>query len=222
MYRLLVPRHYKVQKNETKPLPKQSRFIHRCLYRFLCHLSVYLLQRCWLSPDSMMYASTATNIQAHGSLSPLIKHPITFFPVFYPFFFGVIQFISRVDPIEAGAMINGFLFAAVVFTSGWIMEKFHSRIRVSINGSYLAAIILSPGLLEIYTFLWSETLFILEILFFIIAYWRYWQTHTHQSLDYGGCYNRYQLVLPGMRVLPLLAPADCCYCWIMSYRSGKK
>src|SRR5450755_2262994 len=77
-----------------------------------------------LSPDSIMYASTATNIQGHGSLLTFNKSPLVFFPVFYPFFLGVIQFITRVDPIEAGAMINACLFAAVIFTSGWIMSKF--------------------------------------------------------------------------------------------------
>jgi hypothetical protein len=134
-----------------------------------------------LSPDSIMYASTATNIQAHGSLLTFNKTPLVFFPVFYPFFLGVIQFISRVDPIKAGATINAFLFAGVIFTTGWIMQKFvaHSRVYKWI---ILAAIILSPGLLEIYTFLWSETLFILEILFFIVAYWHYLQTRTTKAL----------------------------------------
>jgi hypothetical protein len=134
-----------------------------------------------LSPDSIMYASTATNIQAHGSLLTFNKTPLVFFPVFYPFFLGVIQFISRVDPITAGSVINSCLFAAVVFTSGWIMEKFISHARIY-KWLILIAIILSPGLLEIYSFLWSETLFILETLFFIIAYRHYLQTHSTKAL----------------------------------------
>jgi hypothetical protein len=101
--------------------------------------------------------------------------------VFYPFFLSIIQFISSVDPIQAGAMINASLFAAVVFTSGWIMEKFISHSRIY-KWLILIAIILSPGLLEIYTYLWSETLFIFEILLFIIAYWRYLQTHSIKTL----------------------------------------
>ena len=215
-----------------------------------------------ISPDSIMYASTATNIQGHFSLLTFNKTPITFFPVFYPFFLGMVQFITGADPIKAGAMIDATLFAGVVFTSGWIMSKFlvhtsffdwdnfrkHKFVRkgrilipiaivllvdylvalhfggkveipdnvvwlgksiffnqppfewyawfiillrieiivIAVSSSYkrliLAAIILSPGLLEIYTYLWSETLFILEIMFFIIAYWRYMQTHTLKSL----------------------------------------
>jgi len=215
-----------------------------------------------ISPDSIMYASTAANIQRHFSLLTFNKTPITFFPVFYPFFLGIVQLFTGADPIRAGAMINATLFAGVVFTGGWIMSKFlvntsffnwdnfrkHKLIRkrrilipiaflllidylialrlggkvvipdnldwlgnsiffkqppfawykwfiiilrveivvIAISSSYkrliLAAIILSPGLLEIYTYLWSETLFILEIMFFIVAYWRYMQTHTLKSL----------------------------------------
>jgi len=134
-----------------------------------------------ISPDSIMYASTATNMQAHGTIITFNKGPLVFFPVFYPFFLAVIQFITRVDPIEAGAMINATLFAAVIFTSGWIMEKFISHSRIY-KWLILIAIILSPGLLEIYTYLWSETLFIFEILLFIIAYWRYLQTHSTGAL----------------------------------------
>ena len=229
-----------------------------------------------ISPDSIMYASTATNIQAHASLLTFNKHPLTFFPVFYPFFLGVIQLITGADPIKAGAMIDAVLFGGVVFTSGWIMSRFITDSKIwtwdrikrskpfggwlvmvvltavvlidyfvaqklsykvvvpdnlawlsasffkpplgstycwfliiarielvlfAASSSYkrliLAAIILSPALLEIYTYLWSETLFILEILFFIVAYWRYLQSHTLKSLLWVGiitaiaCITRY-------------------------------
>ncbi|MEO6851225.1 MAG: hypothetical protein ABI203_10355, partial [Mucilaginibacter sp.] len=47
-----------------------------------------------ISPDSIMYASAANSIQAHGSLMTFNKGPLVFFPVFYPFFLAVIQFIT--------------------------------------------------------------------------------------------------------------------------------
>src|ERR1700712_4891027 len=134
-----------------------------------------------LSPDSIMYASTATNMQAHGSILTFNKTPLVFFPVFYPFFLPIIQFVSRCDPIAAGSAINSCLFAAVVFTSGWIMERFLSHSKIY-KWLILVAIILSPALLEIYCFLWSETLFIFETLLFIIAYWSYMRNHTIKAL----------------------------------------
>src|ERR1700759_2170975 len=114
-----------------------------------------------ISPDSIMYASTATNIQAHWSLMTFNETPLVFFPVFYPFFLAVIQFITRVDPFTAGAVINSCLFATVILITGWMLAKFitHSRIYKIL---ILIAIVLSPALLQIYSFLWSETLFILR------------------------------------------------------------
>ncbi|MBS1526477.1 MAG: hypothetical protein JST19_12555 [Bacteroidetes bacterium] len=134
-----------------------------------------------LSPDSLMYASAAEHFKSHGNFVTFTGTPITFFPVFYPLFLGIIDFVSRVNPVEAGAMINRFLFAAVVFTSGWIMERFLSHSRIY-KWLILIAIIISPALLEIYSFLWSETLFILEVLFFIIAFWKYTHTYSIKSL----------------------------------------
>ncbi|MDB5115895.1 MAG: hypothetical protein JWQ79_1387 [Mucilaginibacter sp.] len=149
-----------------------------------------------ISPDSIMYASTATNIQAHGTLITFNETPLVFFPVFYPFFLAVIQFFSHVDPITAGATINSFLFAAVILTSGWILSRFvaHSRIY---KWLILIAIILSPALLEIYSFLWSETLFILEVMLFILAYHHYIKSHSIQTLLFAAliaaisCITRY-------------------------------
>src|SRR5579872_4809139 len=164
----------------TRYLTNLDSFIAACIgfyaiYLFTSYSGV------GLSPDSLMYASAADSFQAHGNMNTFTGGTITFFPVFYPFFLGVIQFISRLNAIEAGAMINRFLFAGVIFTSGWIMERFISHSRIY-KWVILVAIIVSPGLLEIYSFLWSETLFILEVLFFIIAFWKYWHTHSLKAL----------------------------------------
>jgi len=151
-------------------------FLFACIGFYAIYLFTYY-SGVGLSPDSLMYASAADSFQAHGNMITFTGGPITFFPVFYPFFLGVIQFFSKVNSTEAGAMINRFLFAGVIFTSGWVMEKFVSHSRIY-KWVILIAIVLSPALLEIYSFLWSETLFILEILFFIVAYWKY--MHSHQ------------------------------------------
>ncbi|WP_214071022.1 hypothetical protein [Mucilaginibacter sp. dw_454] len=134
-----------------------------------------------ISPDSIMYASTATNIQAHWSLMTFNETPLVFFPVFYPFFLAVIQFITRVDPFTAGSVINSCLFAGVILITGWMLAKFitHSRIY---KWLILAAIILSPALLQIYSFLWSETLFIFLVMLFILNYHHYLQKQTTTRL----------------------------------------
>lgn len=149
-----------------------------------------------ISPDSIMYASTAHNIYEHGSLLTFNGGPLVFFPVFYPFFLSVILFITRVDTVTAAPVINGLLFAGVIFFSGYIISKFKSHSYIY-KWLILLAIVMSPGLLEIYTYLWSETLFILEVMVFVWAYWRYMQKHSMLSLVLLGilvsisCITRY-------------------------------
>ncbi|GAA4085027.1 hypothetical protein [Mucilaginibacter panaciglaebae] len=130
-----------------------------------------------ISPDSIMYASTATNIQAHWSLMTFNGTPLVFFPVFYPAFLALIQFICRVDPFTAGGIINACLFALVILITGWMLAKFITRSRIY-KWLILVAIILSPALLQIYSFLWSETLFILLVMLFILNYHHYLQKQT--------------------------------------------
>ena len=122
-----------------------------------------------ISPDSIMYASTAQNLHDHFSIITFNNNPLVFFPVFYPFFLSICIFFSGgIDPVSAGPVINGILFAAVIFLSGWLTTKFKAPSSIY-KWLILAAVTLSPALQEIYTYLWSETLFIFEILIFIAA-----------------------------------------------------
>ena len=134
-----------------------------------------------ISPDSVMYVSTANNLSAHGSLITFEKTPLVLFPVFYPFFLSVIKLISGANLITAGWMINGALFGAVIFTSGWITSRFITSSFVY-KQLILGAIILSSALLEVYTYLWSETLFIFETVLFIIAWGFYFRKQTLVAL----------------------------------------
>lgn len=152
-----------------------------------------------ISPDSIMYTSAARSFAAEGTLKTFNQIPIVDFPMFYPLFLGTITVISRIDPTVFGTTLNCILFASVLFTSGWIMNRFAPSSQLY-KWLIVVAIVLSPGLLQIYTYLWSETLFILEVLFFIIAFKRYLNTHTLKWLVIAaiiaaiGCVTRYAAV----------------------------
>ncbi|MEO8885891.1 MAG: hypothetical protein ABI367_07485 [Mucilaginibacter sp.] len=134
-----------------------------------------------ISPDSIMYTSAARSFSGHGTLTTFNNSPIVDFPVFYPLFLGVITFITRIDPIVAAPILNGLLFATVIYLCGWLMQRFNNANYVY-KWLMLIAIVLSPSLLQIYTYLWSETLFILLSLVFIIAYKRYLVKHNTTTL----------------------------------------
>ena len=152
-----------------------------------------------ISPDSIMYTSAARSFIAHGTLLTFNHIPIVDFPVFYPTFLGIIGFITRTDPVAFGAVLNMVLFATLIYTSGWIMSRFVPASHVY-KWLVLAAILLNPGLLQVYSYLWSETLFILEALFFLIFFRQYMLTYAIKwlvaaaALAAVACITRYAAV----------------------------
>lgn len=181
-------------------LPKYLKNLDSFIAAILGFIAIYYVYTSYsgigISPDSIMYASTAHNIREHGSLLTFNGGPLVFFPVFYPFFLAVIEFITRGDTVTAAPVINSLLFAGVIFFSGYIISKFKSHSYLY-KWLILLAIVMSPALLEIYTYLWSETLFILQVMVFVWAYWHYMQKHSMLSLVLLGilvaisCITRY-------------------------------
>lgn len=121
-----------------------------------------------ISPDSVIYMSTASNILHQGMIYDFSGWPMMDFPAGYPIFLAGLQGLTRMDILRIGPFLDGALFAALIFTAGWLMQRFSATNRVY-KWIMLTVIILSPCLLEVYSMIWSETLFLLLILFFIVS-----------------------------------------------------
>jgi hypothetical protein len=125
-----------------------------------------------VSPDSVTYLSSARHLLADHGFRSFDNLPTSDFPFAYPFFLTVISFITRLDPLQFGHVINGLLFGALIYTCGGIMNGF-----VRSTGWYkrilLAFILMNPALQEVYSYLWSETIFLILILFFVISISKY-------------------------------------------------
>jgi hypothetical protein len=134
-----------------------------------------------VSPDSVVYMSAARNVHAHALLNDFYERPLVVFPAFYPFFLSAVITVTGLDPMVFAPILNALLFAIIIYSSGWIMENFQVRSKWY-KHIILSCIVLSPCLLEIYSMLWSETLFILLLLFFIIALRHYFKFYTFKSL----------------------------------------
>ncbi|QXV67444.1 hypothetical protein INP83_10260 [Mucilaginibacter sp. 21P] len=152
-----------------------------------------------ISPDSIMYTSAARNFVAHGNLHTFNHAPIVDFPVFYPTYLGIVSFITRLDPTVFGWWLDALMYAALIYCSGYIMSRFVPTSRIY-KWLVLAAIILNPGLLQVYTYLWSETLFILEVLLFMIVFKQYLLNHAGKWLIFAAliaaiaCITRYAAI----------------------------
>jgi hypothetical protein len=121
-----------------------------------------------VSPDSVTYLSVARHMTEGRGFLSFDNLPVVDFPFAYPLFLAIISFFTRQDPLLFGAWLNGILFGMLLYASGAIMNEFHKS-----GGWYkriiLSCILLSPALQEVYSLLWSETIFLLLILAFIIS-----------------------------------------------------
>lgn len=133
-----------------------------------------------ISPDSIVYLSTARNVVYHGAFNEFTGNPITDFPMGYPTFLSIFLFITRVDFLQSGQFINMLLFFTLIYLSGSIINHLTSNKWVKI--AFLAIITFSPTLLGVYTMLWSETLFLVMILLFFVALYRYGRLKTINAL----------------------------------------
>lgn len=130
-----------------------------------------------VSPDSVVYISTAQNIHDHGVINDFTNMPVMDFPVLYPMLLSGMLFLTGHAVMDFGPTLDGLLFALLIGLCGWIMNRF-TRISRGYTFLLLLFILGSPCLLEVYSMIWSETLYLLLTLFFVIGAWHYFRSHS--------------------------------------------
>ncbi|RXK86878.1 glycosyltransferase family protein [Filimonas effusa] len=126
-----------------------------------------------VSPDSVVYTSVARNIYHHHQLEAYNHMPLVDFPVFYPVFLSVSMFVSGLDPVVSGPVLNGLLFGLLIYLCGVAFRK--SSSSVTARWALYLSLIISPALLNVYTMLWSETLFIVLSMVLLLLTHKYCQ-----------------------------------------------
>ena len=134
-----------------------------------------------ISPDSVMYQATAINIQSHFSFTDFNGLPTVDFPLGYPSFLALFSWISGLTVLQVVPVLNAALFSGVIMLTSIIIEGYQNRSSVY-KTLILAALACSPCLLEVYSMLWSETLFIFLSLLFVVAYRNYLRSHSYRQL----------------------------------------
>jgi hypothetical protein len=133
-----------------------------------------------ISPDSIVYISAARNLLAHFGFSDYNNSPIVEFPLFYPFFLSVSMFVSRIDVVQLGAILNGILFAALILLANRFLK--YTQLQSMHKNLLLLLMAISPALLDVYGMLWSETLFLVLLLVFFNILQRYLQAPSLKLL----------------------------------------
>jgi hypothetical protein len=134
-----------------------------------------------VSPDSIAYTSAAKSFITDGTFIQYDEMPYVDFPVGYPIFLSIFFKLFGTDFVHVGVYINASLFAALIFLCGYLINSFTYTSRLY-KIVILICIALSPALLEIYSMLWSETLFIFLVVLFIAVLYQYINRLTITSL----------------------------------------
>ncbi|MBS1564109.1 MAG: hypothetical protein JST39_06955 [Bacteroidetes bacterium] len=86
--------------------------------------------------------------------------------------------LTGAKPLAFGPWLNAGLFAGIVYCCGCMMNRFAHSNRWY-KAALLSCIVLSPSLQEIYSMLWSETLFLLLSLLLMATLHRYYRERVH-------------------------------------------
>src|SRR5258708_14520185 len=80
-----------------------------------------------LCPDGVTFLTAAENLHTNGNLADFTHSPMINFPAFYPFFLSGLMTLTGLKTLSFAPYLNAFLFAAVIYLSGNIMEQFTYR-----------------------------------------------------------------------------------------------
>ena len=139
-----------------------------------------------ISPDSVQYLSVANHMVERFSFTDFNNEPFVLFPLGYPIFLALIKIVFPFSIKAFLPILNALIFASILFCCSAILRE-----SIKMNGFTRLLILLllacSPALLEVYTMLWSETLFILISLFFVLAAKKYVYLSSISSLLLLAC-----------------------------------
>lgn len=133
-----------------------------------------------VSPDSIHYISTANALNEGRTYLQFDNQPLIMFPFGFPSFLAITHWIFQIDLLKNMPIINGCMFAALIFLSGCMVEI--TNATKWLKWIILALILTSPTLLEIYFMMWSEALFALELMLFIWLCGNYFKQHSLKNL----------------------------------------
>jgi hypothetical protein len=130
-----------------------------------------------ISPDSVNYESAATNIRDHFSFTDFNGLPLVDFPLGYPFFLAFASWTTGIAVLQLVPVLNCLLFSGVIIFTSLIIDGSQKGSHIYKAG-VLALLACSPCLLEVYSMLWSETIFIFLILLFIVSLHKYLRSQS--------------------------------------------
>jgi 4-amino-4-deoxy-L-arabinose transferase-like glycosyltransferase len=121
-----------------------------------------------LSTDSVAYIATARNM-AHGlGATSLDGNPLVLQAPFYSLLLACIDRLFGVDPLSSAPVVNALILGLLVYVSGSLISRHLTQGYVfALLGA--AAVLLSPALFGVSVMAWSEPLFVLFVVLFLLC-----------------------------------------------------
>ena len=119
-----------------------------------------------LSPDSVAYVAAARSLSDGNGLTLFDSTPLTLWPPLYPAVLSAAQLLFGLDPVDGARIVNAALFGLIVYLSGLLFRRHLASSSFVILG--LVTVFLSPALFGVSIFAWTEPLFILWTLLFLL------------------------------------------------------
>lgn len=165
-----------------------------------------------ISYDSTMYISAARSLLSGKGYSIFTGGLFVGWPPLFPTLLAALGLIG-IEPLDGARFLNAFVFGLIIFTSGQLFRRHIRSKELVMLGT--ASILLSFPLLHVSIMAWSEPLFILFAVLFILSLSRYLNEKTPMLLFLLsffaalGCLQRYvglTLVLTGCTAIVFSLP----------------
>lgn len=132
-----------------------------------------------ISPDSVTYIAVARNLSAGDGFTSFDDKPVVLWPPLFPIVLALVRLFVGIDPQEGARLLNASLFGlTVLFSSRWL-EK-NTRLELALLGG--AITLIAPPLIHVSTMAWTEPLFILLVILFLIVLQSYLTTNRRHHL----------------------------------------
>jgi len=169
-----------------------------------------------ISPDSVDYILRARQLAEPGGLGLLLSPALPASqPPLYPLLLAAIERVAGADPLVAARYLNAALLTALVYASGaGLLAGAGRPLHPLVLGAAPLAVLFARSLHDVFGMAWSEPLFLLASVLFLIALSRYLQRGARLALLGAGLlavaamYTRYSgvtLVAAGAISIPFAA-----------------
>jgi len=131
------------------------------------------------SLDSSAYISAARSLlSGQGYLNPE-GEPYTHWPPLFPTLLAVAG-LPGIDALVAARLLNALAFGAIIFVSGLLFLRSTTSKAFALVG--ILAVAASAPVLDVSVMAWSEPVFVLLTVLFILSVARFWRTRSLASL----------------------------------------